>query len=138
MAMRPTLRKLSSIFTMASSIETKSKVSVVIVGGGASGLQCASSLLQDSAENEKPSLLILEARDRLGGRVCTAQETRHTVHDEGSPSREVIFSRDHGACRSSPPHVKLGALLLLETDVVAELLYFLLIFSLGTWHRLQR
>ena len=37
-----------------------------IVGAGVSGLRCASVLLEHSYD-----VTIIEARDRIGGRVCT-------------------------------------------------------------------
>jgi monoamine oxidase len=66
------------------------KVDVVIIGAGASGLQCASSLAQ--AEG-KPTFVILEARDRIGGRILTQTESVREV----SNNRQVSFTRDLGA-----------------------------------------
>ena len=75
---------------------TKLKVNVAIVGAGASGLQCGSSILSrqrqrqnnsdsngdgdsDQAQNCYPSVLILEGRDRIGGRIFTTHETRQVA-----------------------------------------------------------
>jgi phytoene dehydrogenase-like protein len=41
-----------------------------IIGAGLSGLRCADILLQNGAR-----VTILEARDRIGGRVCTVSIT---------------------------------------------------------------
>lgn len=46
------------------------KVGVAIIGGGVSGLTAAKTLL----ENDVTDLLILEAKERLGGRVFTVRE----------------------------------------------------------------
>jgi hypothetical protein len=53
-------------------------VDCVIIGSGASGLQCASSILEEAPGM---SILILEARDRLGGRILTTHESRRSVDD---------------------------------------------------------
>jgi len=65
------------------------KVDVVIIGSGASGLQCASDL----KDNTELSFVILEARDRVGGRIYSTLEER-TKPDQGA---SVSFYRDHGA-----------------------------------------
>lgn len=59
--------------------EVHTVVDCVIIGSGASGLQCASSLLEEAPEM---SILILEARDRLGGRILTSHETRRFCLDK--------------------------------------------------------
>ena len=64
---------------------------VVIVGAGASGLQCANLLISEHGYTAD-DLLILEARDRVGGRIHTTQEQRISVSGD---MRE--FSLDHGA-----------------------------------------
>ena len=42
---------------------------VVVIGAGISGLACASKLLQDERFAQSKSLLVLEGRDRIGGRI---------------------------------------------------------------------
>lgn len=64
---------------------------VVIVGAGASGLQCAYSLVRDHGYAPK-DIVILEARHRVGGRILSSQETRTTIHGE-----RAHFMLDHGA-----------------------------------------
>ncbi|KAL3943938.1 MAG: hypothetical protein SGBAC_001972 [Bacillariaceae sp.] len=66
------------------------KVDVVIIGSGASGLQCA----VDLKENTELSFLVLEARDRVGGRIYSTLEER-TQLDQAEAS--MLFYRDHGA-----------------------------------------
>lgn len=66
------------------------KVDVVIIGAGASGLQCASTLSQSEG---KPTFVILEARDRIGGRIHTQTECVREV----SSNSQVSFTRDLGA-----------------------------------------
>jgi phytoene dehydrogenase-like protein len=41
-----------------------------IIGAGISGLRCADILIQNGAR-----VTILEARDRIGGRVCVPEST---------------------------------------------------------------
>ena len=58
---------------------------VGIIGGGVSGLACAEELLRLAKRFEKDldlEVVILEARDRLGGRICTDYET--FKDDEGN------------------------------------------------------
>jgi monoamine oxidase len=72
------------------------RVDVAIVGAGASGLQCATSLL---CNNKYLSILILEARDRFGGRIYTGQE-QVKVPTTTNGCTSVVkneFVRDHGA-----------------------------------------
>ena len=66
------------------------KVDVIIIGSGASGLQCAANL----KDNTELSFAVLEARDRVGGRIYSTLETR-TKPDQVGDS--VLFYRDHGA-----------------------------------------
>lgn len=55
-----------SLGSIARSLHTMgSKPHVGVVGSGISGLRCADILLQSGAR-----VTILEARDRIGGRVC--------------------------------------------------------------------
>ena len=63
------------------------KTQVVIVGAGASGLQCASILKQRGIE-----CIILEARDRIGGRIHS-QALKRTTTD----GTTVELTVDHGA-----------------------------------------
>ena len=85
-------------------------VSVVIVGAGAAGLQCAHTLIRDYglAPHE---VLIVEARDRIGGRIHTTHEEATTTTTAKSSSlekkddddepvekfRRSYYARDHGA-----------------------------------------
>lgn len=66
-------------------------VKVAIVGAGASGLQCAHTLIRDFGF--APSdIVILEARERVGGRLYTTMETRR-----GLDGTSLHFAMDHGA-----------------------------------------
>jgi len=77
---------------------------VVIVGAGAAGLACAHNLLKYSNSKPRPSsdtknpdnddedvqpqqplLLVLEARDRIGGRICSLQKTVSVGDDTTIP-----------------------------------------------------
>lgn len=53
-------------FIYSSPVKMGPKPHVGIIGAGLSGLRCADILVQNGAQ-----VTILEARDRVGGRVCT-------------------------------------------------------------------
>lgn len=70
---------------------THERARVGIIGAGASGLRCAQTLVQE--QGFAPSdLVLLEGRDRIGGRIYTTHETRTTA-DFSKRS----FPLDHGA-----------------------------------------
>ena len=80
----------------AASAQVYRKVNVAIIGAGATGLSCASNLLQDSTLS--PSLIVLEARDRIGGRIHTTQEAIPVTATNGTTNPQTkIISLDHGA-----------------------------------------
>ncbi|CAF3521272.1 unnamed protein product [Rotaria socialis] len=53
---------------------------VLIIGGGLSGLSAGNYLLEHNIDN----FLILEARDRVGGRTCTIEYQKHAVDIGGA------------------------------------------------------
>ncbi len=53
---------------------------VLIIGGGLSGLSAGNYLFENNIEN----FLILEARDRVGGRTCTIDYNQHLVDVGGA------------------------------------------------------
>jgi monoamine oxidase len=55
--------------TMASYQGSSCHYDTIIIGAGMSGLACASRLLEHSSYQTEKRLLILEARDRIGGRI---------------------------------------------------------------------
>ena len=67
-------------------------VDVVVVGAGAAGLACARELSRHGA-----SVVVLEARDRVGGRILTARPAgedpvelgAQVIHGAGAPTRAV-------------------------------------------------
>jgi monoamine oxidase len=73
------------------------RVKVAIVGAGAAGLQCAHDLLTrhvNEGNDVKPEdIVILEARNRIGGRIFSTNETRTSV----TTQQPVNFVVDHGA-----------------------------------------
>ena len=81
---------LSSSISAAGDMMVKK---VVIIGAGACGLQCAHDLVTKHHVDTN-EILILEARNRIGGRIHTTQETR-THSETGQP---IDFALDHGAC----------------------------------------
>lgn len=77
----------------ASSASTSRKhFRVAVIGAGLSGLGCAQELLRLSNEKNIPlEVVLIEARDRVGGRCCTDRKTFKT------PSGNE-FPVDLGAC----------------------------------------
>ncbi|CAB9507433.1 specific histone demethylase 1A [Seminavis robusta] len=74
--------------------ESNRRVKVIIVGAGAAGLTCVAKLLESKVVSHQ-DILILEARDRIGGRIHTTQEAILPIDQEGS--NPVTVFRDHGA-----------------------------------------
>ena len=80
---RPSPRSLNT--QSSKSMTATEKCRIVIVGAGASGLYCAHLL-------KEYSVVVLEARDRIGGRIHSVEEKVRTVQNE---STKVVV--DHGA-----------------------------------------
>jgi hypothetical protein len=66
------------------------KCRVVIVGAGASGLYCAHLLQKHGV-----TVVVLEARNRIGGRIYSAEQDVRTATQNESTTTKVIV--DHGA-----------------------------------------
>jgi len=125
------------------------KVDCVIIGAGAAGLQCAANLLEhrsslspslssSSSSNNNDnnpdnnhnnggggnniSVVVLEARDRVGGRIFTTRVKTMTV---GLNEAEVLLHRDHGASWVHGTHKSNPMMQLLaetESESAAELI----------------
>lgn len=54
------------------------KQRIIVIGAGISGLRAASVLQRHDVE-----VVLLEARDRIGGRICTTRNDEQTVKDLG-------------------------------------------------------
>lgn len=63
---------------------------VVIIGAGASGLYCAHLLAKTSPHM---NVVVLEARDRIGGRIHTVEQELSTVESD----KRVVVAIDYGA-----------------------------------------
>jgi len=82
-------------------------VKVAIVGAGASGLMCAHKLLNNGSIKLEPSdLLVVEARNRLGGRIHTTLDSLpiiSNINDDddtgigNTTAASINIYRDHGA-----------------------------------------
>ncbi|KAK0943232.1 hypothetical protein LTR48_006395 [Friedmanniomyces endolithicus] len=66
----------------------------IIIGAGMSGLACASRLLQHAHYKQKSRLLVLEARDRIGGRIGSVNVNGNRldtganwIHGVGTPEK---------------------------------------------------
>jgi monoamine oxidase len=100
----------ASIFNATASIPNEKHFKVVIVGAGASGLQCCYSLVHQY-QMSLDDILLLEARPRIGGRIYTTIETAVTVKQvseeandsvsstlsNGHDATTMSFAMDHGA-----------------------------------------
>ncbi len=69
---------------------------VVIVGAGASGLQCCNTLI-NQYNMSVHAILLLEARSRIGGRIHTTFETANILNDASFTTSTTTFALDHGA-----------------------------------------
>ena len=65
------------ILNLVNAGDQDSPPSVIIVGAGAAGIAAASKLFQNGFQN----ITILEAEDRIGGRVYTTQFGRHNFYN---------------------------------------------------------
>lgn len=79
---------------MASGPEANSRHhDTIIIGAGISGLACAQKLLQHPSYNEEKKLLVLEARDRIGGRIGSVRVNGNRL-DTGANWIHGIGSKD--------------------------------------------
>ncbi len=86
---------------------------VIVIGAGAAGLECCRSLLHDHGVPAH-QLLLLEARDRLGGRIFT--EEHSTTAPDGS---QCTVTLDAGAAWVHGCHPDNPMLPLLQPGVCA-------------------
>lgn len=111
------------------------KVDCAIIGAGAAGLQCATRLLEgrnsspsnkqnNAIDNDKEtvSIAILEARDRIGGRVLSTHQKVKTIGGLPNEPSEVSLCRDHGAAWVHGSH---------ESNPMMQLLVEECSFSMG-------
>ncbi|KAJ5619294.1 hypothetical protein N7510_003278 [Penicillium lagena] len=59
--------------------EEKKKKRIIVIGAGISGLRAASTLQRHGVD-----VVVLEARDRIGGRICTTRNGGQTTWDLGA------------------------------------------------------
>ena len=68
------------------SLTTRKHFRVTIIGAGLSGLGCAQELLRLSSEQNIPiEVILIEARDRIGGRCFTDRVTFKTPNGDEFP-----------------------------------------------------
>lgn len=72
------------LFTSTSTFQAMAPIECIIIGGGMSGLAAAASL---TTRGHK--VLLLEARDRLGGRIHTLTDDLPCPVDAGARSVEI-------------------------------------------------
>lgn len=73
--------------------EEKDKKRVIVVGAGISGLRAASVLQRHDVE-----VVVLEARDRIGGRICTTRNGDQTTWDLGMCALDTRVGTDRRTC----------------------------------------
>ena len=95
--------------TKNNNEEVNKRVKVAVIGAGAAGLMCANELLMVSNGDDGDGdgdgspvsidledIVILEARDRIGGRIHTTVETVTPIDDDDDGAPVTVY-RDHGA-----------------------------------------
>ncbi|KAF0979131.1 hypothetical protein FDP41_002201 [Naegleria fowleri] len=80
--------------TLSSHKHSRHHYKICIIGGGAAGLTAANTL----AENDQHDFMVLEASERIGGRVCSNRERGielggEFVHGEGSILWDVLVNK---------------------------------------------
>jgi N1-acetylpolyamine oxidase len=96
--MKPTLLRMASNISRTSSHHE-----VIVIGSGIAGLACANRLFrhQDSSQSHpyttKDRLLVLEARDRIGGRI-------NAVHMDGGIRLDTGANWIHGTGTDDEPN----------------------------------
>lgn len=73
--------------------EDNDKKRVIVVGAGISGLRAASVLQRHGVD-----VVVLEARDRIGGRICTTRNGGQTTWDLGRCPLDTRLGTDRRAC----------------------------------------
>lgn len=91
---------------MSSTVnhEPNKRVKVAVVGAGAAGLMCTCELLKQGVV-QQDEIIVLEARDYVGGRIHTTTESVTSVSPNkddslvanADPPHSTIIYRDHGA-----------------------------------------
>src|SRR5215210_2722103 len=80
-------------------------VDVVVIGAGVAGLNCARKLLRQGA-----TVVVLEARDRVGGRICTLRLPGYepvelgaqVIHGEFASTWETIPALEQPRAQLAP------------------------------------
>ena len=110
-AQRPTLRAAAGHSTVPAV--KRAPYDVIVIGAGAAGLAAAGELLRAGR-----SVLLLEARDRLGGRIWTRKEAglpvpielgAEFIHGPAPVTRELLAQVGTTAIESSDVHCTLAA-----------------------------
>ncbi|KAJ5612065.1 hypothetical protein N7510_005259 [Penicillium lagena] len=73
--------------------EEKKKKRIIVIGAGISGLRAASTLQRHGVD-----VVVLEARDRIGGRICTTRNGGQTTWDLGMCALDTRVGTDRRAC----------------------------------------
>jgi monoamine oxidase len=103
------------------NLQADNNADVIIIGAGMAGITTSNTIL---AKNPNVKLVILEARDRSGGRLVSQKtkygEPRHASATLGPPAAR-IRARAHARSREEPS-CRRGALLQLLASPVMPLL----------------
>ena len=104
----PMTPKLGSLHARRTFRDQQKKIEIVVIGGGIAGLAAAAEIAKRGKDAKYPlNITILEARDRLGGRVNTVELQDKTCVDLGAAfvhgTSFTFLSLQHTDTPSSSP-----------------------------------
>lgn len=97
---------IARLFPLISALDQNQVVDVVIVGAGMAGLSAAKDL-----NAAKKSVLVIEARDRMGGRILNAEVSNGSITELAqslSGPRKIACSRSQPTLASQRSQRALG------------------------------
>lgn len=78
-------------------MKPRNRFRVCVIGGGIAGLSCCSEIFRECDKEKIPiEVVLLEGRDRVGGRICTDASTFISERDQNSFPVDLGASWIHG------------------------------------------